>query len=463
MPKIPHPFMFRNTYRKIYALIITIFLCPFSLKAQTENHYQEMIALITEAYNAQEYKKISDQFSATMQQAISEADFANFLASVQAQLGKIQKVEFARKKGSMQIHHATFEQGNLWEIWFGLNQEGKITGFQIIPYGTSSKQINVMEFIKNNPERAAIKLNINGKTILEQNSTRKMPLASTAKIIVAVEYAQQVANGKISPQQEVQFADLDLYYLPKTDGGAHTAWKKNLEKEQKTNNNTVSLEEVAQGMVTFSSNANTEYLMDRLGLENINQNISALGLKNHDPLFYMVSDLLVFQAEKNENAEAHLARIAKLSKEEMAEKANQMHQNLKADQQGKFKKSQNLLSLTLEAQKIWSDKQTAATVEDYVSLMEKINSRSYFSPEVQKNIEIILGNATIKSPRIQEMMLYSGYKGGSTAFVLTMAMYGTSKENKQIAFAYFLDNLTPEEQQQLQNNAGNFNLELLRK
>ena len=450
-------------FRKIQVTVTLLFICSFSLRAQTENAYQEMITLITEAYNAQDYKKISDQFAPTMLQAVSEADFADFLGSVQAQLGNIKATEQVRKKGSMQIYNVTFEQGSLWELWFSLDKDNKITGFQIIPAGTASKQINVLEFITKNPERAAIKLTINGKIVLEQNATRKMPLASTVKIIVLIEYAQQVASEKIKAQEQIPLADLEVYHIPNTDGGAHADWKKSIEREQKIVNQSVSLEEVAKGMIAFSSNANTEYLIERLGLENINQNINKLGLKNHDPLYFLVSSLFVYQNEKNKSQEAHLEEIRKMSKTEIAERASRIHQLLKKDSPQAFRQPESLKHLTMEVQKVWSDNLTASTVEDYASLMEKINSRTYFPTLVQANIETVLGNSAMKSPRIQEMMQYCGYKGGSTAFVLTMAMYGTSKENKQIAFAYFLNNLTPEEQQQLQSNVGNFNLELLRK
>jgi D-alanyl-D-alanine carboxypeptidase len=446
----------------LLVFILSIFIIV-TLQAQSTDKYQGMIELITEAYNSKEYKKISDQFAPAMLQAISEADFSNFLASVQSQLGQIQKTEYSRKKSGFQIYQTTFERGSIWEIWFALDPSDKISGFQIIPAGTASKSINVMEFIKNNPERAAIKLTINEEIVLAQNPTQKMPLASTVKIMVAIEYAHQVASGKISSQEQVKINDLEVYYIPNTDGGAHAAWKRELEKEQKVVNDAVNMEDVAKGMISFSSNANTEYLMDRLGLSNINQNISKLGLKNHDPLYYMVSSLFAYRNEKNEATSQHLTNIQQLSKLEIAKKAEKIHQELKKDYKHLFRKEEYLKHLNMEVQKVWSDNLTASTVEDYVSIMEKINSKTYFSPEVQKNIEIILESSAMKAPRLKEMMLNCGYKGGSTAFVLTTALYATTKEGKKIVFAYFFNNLTPEEQQQLQSNAGNFDLELLRK
>ena len=73
--------------------------------------------------------------------------------------------------------------------------------------------------------------------------------------------------------------------MPNTDGGAQDRWQSYLEKKGKITEGAVSLEEVARGMVRFSSNANAEYLMEVLGLDNINRNLQSLSLPAHQPIF----------------------------------------------------------------------------------------------------------------------------------------------------------------------------------
>ena len=41
-------------------------------------------------------------------------------------------------------------------------------------------------------------------------------------------------------------------------------------------------------MIIYSSNANTDYLIDLLGVNNINQRINALGLKQHEEVYPIV-------------------------------------------------------------------------------------------------------------------------------------------------------------------------------
>ncbi|WP_452596831.1 hypothetical protein, partial [Pontimicrobium sp. MEBiC01747] len=64
----------------------------------------------------------------------------------------------------------------------------------------SSNKINIINFIKENPDKAAITLIRNNKIIANKNAERLQPLASTVKIIIAIEYAEQAANGTINPE-----------------------------------------------------------------------------------------------------------------------------------------------------------------------------------------------------------------------------------------------------------------------
>ncbi|CAH8248248.1 class A beta-lactamase-related serine hydrolase [Paenibacillus melissococcoides] len=74
---------------------------------------------------------------------------------------------------------------------------------------------------------------------------RIMPLASMVKIMVAIEYAQQAAEGKIDPNESVKLAQIDKYYLPNLDGGAQPAWMEILKAQKLIKEDAVPLEEVA--------------------------------------------------------------------------------------------------------------------------------------------------------------------------------------------------------------------------
>lgn len=45
-----------------------------------------------------------------------------------------------------------------------------------------------------------------------------------SKIVIAIEYAKQVAEGKIRKDEKISLKELEKYYVKNTDGGAHPAW-----------------------------------------------------------------------------------------------------------------------------------------------------------------------------------------------------------------------------------------------
>ncbi|MCS6821401.1 MAG: class A beta-lactamase-related serine hydrolase [Microscillaceae bacterium] len=47
-----------------------------------------------------------------------------------------------------------------------------------------------------------------------KNIDKIMPLASTVKIILAIEYAEQSANGQLNPDKMVSINELDKFYIP---------------------------------------------------------------------------------------------------------------------------------------------------------------------------------------------------------------------------------------------------------
>lgn len=127
------------------------------------------------------------------------------------------------------------------------------------------------------------------------NADERFPLASTVKIMTLGVYARAVASGRFNPAERVPLDDLDAYYLPRTDGGAHPAF---LDGVQPDANDTIALSEVVEGMIYFSSNAAADFLLARmvdadfqalyrlLGVENTDVPVSFLGLmlaqENHE-------------------------------------------------------------------------------------------------------------------------------------------------------------------------------------
>ncbi|MGW8960016.1 serine hydrolase [Paenibacillus sp. NPDC055715] len=330
----------------------------------------------------------------------------------------------------------------------------------------------MLRFLEEHPEKASITILRDGKKLAGREENRMMPLASTVKTVIAVEYTKQAAAGTINPDERIKLTALERFYLPLLDGGAHPAWLKDMEAKGRLKNGTVSLREVAKGMVRFSSNANTEYLMDRLGLERINQTKTILGLQNHDQIYPFVSSILIpyewmretqgwaWDGAKNSNSAK--AAVQAMSDVEFRQYAQMIHNKLVRDTSGSYKKNAAMATwYDREFDRMNTDRFIASTTADYASLMSRLNSRQGFTKAEQKLLSEVM-EQLMDHPANQEWLKHSGQKGGSTAYVLTLAMYATDKEGHSTEMAVFFKDLDPFTNASLQSMMNEFKKRLLR-
>jgi len=317
----------------------------------------------------------------------------------------------------------------------------------------------VLNFIKNNPEKSAIYLIRNDTVIAEQNSDTVMPLASTVKTVVAIEFARQVSNGIINPNEKIDTLELEKYYLGGTDGGAHYEWKKMLHKKNLLDSGKVSLLEIAKGMIRFSSNANTEFLMDKLGFDNLNSLLDSLNLKTHQKFYPFVSALFVCQKPKDEDDKQFIEKLGMMDMNEYLKKSFEVHAKLKHDTL--FIKTFDGKRLYMEYQKIWSQRLIGGSPKEYASITKKINSRKYFDSSTQNILDEIMEWPMINSEN-KNSFNHFGSKGGSTAFVLTESLYTTDKSGNKTELALFFNNLSSLQNIRLQASLDDFILKTLK-
>jgi len=313
----------------------------------------------------------------------------------------------------------------------------------------------VLDFIKSNSDKSSILLLRNDTIFAEQNIDKVMPLASTVKIIIAIEYAQQSANEIINPDELVSLIELDKFYVSNTDGGAHSSWLKSV--KDKIVDDKISIREIAKGMIKFSSNANTEWLLNKLELEKVNSRIDSLGLKNHTKIYNIVSALFVGKELFPDLKEKELQKkLTELNQDKYIDATNKIHHKLLVDTL--YKK--DIGDLGMDIQRIWSDRLPSSTADDYVSVMKKINSRTYFTESSQKYLDEVM-EYILENPANKEWLDHSGMKGGSTAFVLTKALYATDKKGNKTEMAYFLNDLSILQMTRLQMSMNEFELKVL--
>ncbi len=325
---------------------------------------------------------------------------------------------------------------------------GVLLVFVLIVFGffkwmNNSSADYVLNFLKKEPKKSSIVLKENQQVVVDLRSSNMMSLASTVKIMVAMEYAYQVQEGNRRPDENISLKEIEKYYVAGLDGGAHEAWLQEVGKGE-----TVSLREVVRGMLRYSSNANTEYLMKELEMLKIENRMKDVGVTNHSPLFYFVSCLFIPYEIRNQEfsslsmKEAHdkiVVKMEEMTQEEWVDLSNKIHDKLTSD--GGYKQRANILEWwSMEYDRLFSEKFIKSTTAEYANIMSKINNK-WFPEKAQEELEYSLGSL-MENEANQQWLERAGKKGGSTLTILTDALYAEDKKGNQFELAIFFNDLS---------------------
>ncbi|MEW9675227.1 serine hydrolase [Lentibacillus sp. L22] len=297
-------------------------------------------------------------------------------------------------------------------------------GFVVSRHNLKKNKYDLLNYLKNHKEILSITLKENGQDTLAINPNKKIPLASTLKIIIAFNFVKCAMNNKFSVVDKVRLSELEKLYIKDTDGGAHSNWKKSINSPTE-----VSLLEVAKGMMQFSSNACTDFLIDKIGVDVINKSIEALQL-NHDKITYLTPSVLIpgYLSDKRKLA---INKIAAMNKQSYQNLSSELFEKMKADESGYLEKKATKM-LDQKMQLLITNKMASSTTKQYADLMYKLGNELLTEEEKEIFSEILIGKS-IKSNYDD----YLWYKGGSTLFVLTSALYKES-QNTTLSFSLFI-------------------------
>ncbi|MDQ6757912.1 MAG: class A beta-lactamase-related serine hydrolase [Bacteroidota bacterium] len=318
---------------------------------------------------------------------------------------------------------------------------------------------SLLNFILKNKTRASLYLQKNDYVIAKLNEDKLMPLASTVKIIVAVEFAKQAAYNVFSFNAAIPIKDVNKYYLPNTDGGAHPDWIRYETRMGHIKNDSVKLIDVARGMIMFNSDANEEYLMELLGFNNIKNDLHMFGLKQHTLIYPIPASLFVYQNPKNLPEDKVLKEIQGLSEEDYYKAIFSIHRELNLDEN--YKSNFRPKDLTLTMQKAWSDRLPASTVKEYARVCRILNSRLILNERTYSILSKILETA-METPSTKTWLHHIGIKGGNTISVFTRALYATLKDSSKIELVYFFNDLNGQENYKLQSWMIDFEAKILK-
>jgi D-alanyl-D-alanine carboxypeptidase len=313
-----------------------------------------------------------------------------------------------------------------------------IVGFMIFSYIVFKRDKNktkedIIKFIESKPQNCAMTVIRNGETIIDMNGEKLIPLASTVKIIYAIAFVRAVKEKFIDPNEKVPIESVDVFYFENTDGNAHKSWK----REEKIGHE-VTLKEIAQGMMKYSSNACTDYMYLRLGYERIAQVIKDFSISPHTDIYPMNSAMLIpaYFYQKSQMKRKEIAKtIKKMSDQRYCKLAQDMFQKIVNNEAKPLVDSLYIVS-DMNIQREFTKKLPASSSRSYAELMYRLGERRVLSAEEKELLDEIMGFTDFKATGERLW-----YKGGSTAFVLTSAVFKSDK-TESVTFSFFIEDMS---------------------
>ncbi len=284
----------------------------------------------------------------------------------------------------------------------------------------------------------------NGETMVSINEHNKRPLASIYKLIILLAYVDQCKKGTIHPNDQVHFSQLKKCWIHWIDP-AFLKWYKAIDKEKKIKKECVALNEVVKGMLQYSCNANTDYLLATLGIDTVNKQLVAHHIGDHDPVVPISTSVLVSLKDATINhTPSSLGKVANECYEEMlkGKRIKDLDLNLLND-------------FDYNRQCRWSDLLPHASVHTYGKIVQKIQDLHKDHREVQ---EVMDWYSTLKT--------YKGFTGGMklgyTPKVFNVALYTRDSSGNEYQLVYFLNNLSIDQKQAVEFASNDFNLNMLK-
>jgi D-alanyl-D-alanine carboxypeptidase len=306
-----------------------------------------------------------------------------------------------------------------------------------------------LDFIRQNPDDVAILCYTPGaEAQIEHNADEPFALASTYKLVYLAELASQTDAGIIDPSEAVPLTDVNAYWLPGTDGNAHQLFLDSLPEGQET----VTLQDLADAMIRFSSNAAADYLLARLGTEGFPDLFSRIGLENTDlPTGTYLSLYLAFANHETGEVNMDTLDAAAVAAERQRLEAlfltDAGWRDAELDyQRGRAAQAQQAISeqgyeawrATYERQAaFFSSDGTKGSARDMLRVMEAAYQGDTFAEAGKAVMQSALGWLFKANPANADVYDALGTKGGSWASIMTGVWYADPRQGEPLALAVF--------------------------
>lgn len=303
-----------------------------------------------------------------------------------------------------------------------------------ITVAQEDEDIDTIEtFIQEHREDVAVLCDTPG-ALFSHQADEPFPMASAFKLFVLAELARQYDAGTADPDDEITLEIANSYWLPGTDGGAHDLFL----AELGAGRSSVTLRELAYGMIRYSSNAATDALMEYLGYDGYPALVELLSIENTEmPTRPLLGDFLLVDnhetgpvdpaALDDETAAAESARLADLYRNDpdwRAAEADYLAKRRAAAEAAISTQNFAPVLAMLEQQRAYGELfLLQGTAHDLLRAITAAYAGSAFSDTAKMFMQDTLNWILAAEPRNKDMYAALGTKGGAWAGILTGVWY----------------------------------------
>lgn len=326
-------------------------------------------------------------------------------------------------------------------------------GYWYLAKTINQSNAQLADFVTANPSTTAVvayTFDDNGNIVEDgnaifHNADAQLVMASTMKIVVLAAYAEAVANGQLDPNEQILVTELEKYYLPLTDGKAHAQGLQSIGLATdnigfaRDPSAQLTLDQIARIMMHYSGNAETDYLIARLGTASIAAIMQKGGLGHHTPIVPTLGfSLASFNHETTFSLEKLQSAIDEVGRSDFStlDRLLDLYLNDQAWRAAQIKFMNSLNQSTSENVDLWSYQSAASqllpkgTAREYARFMALIASGQFISPEISAIMQRKLETVSSDNPLRLIFFNRFGAKDGATAGILTIAAYATPKRGE---------------------------------
>lgn len=283
------------------------------------------------------------------------------------------------------------------------------------------------------------------------NESTPRPLASVVKVMILAYFAVLATDGKIDPTRRISLFHIQKYHLPGMDGGAHFRSIIHLFRQRRVHNFKIQLQDAVDIMIKFSSNAAADFLIDLMGLDDINHFQDLHLQQSHSNIGYLAGSALVrsdllLQNRGLEHARRALQQFSQIKLENRSNELARIYFRSHSVRIRWWARwaicgfGGNVVSQAVMLQ----SGLPMATALDYATLISKICMGTFVSSEASKIIRAVL-EWPMEYESIKRNFSSLGYKGGALPGIMTSVYYARNKlsEAGTRVFVVFEEGMDP--------------------